>query len=70
MTIEQRKRSLISWITNLNDETVLNQIENYRQASLNDFPNEIVDLLKVSAAEPLEDCIEHTSVQDILNRKD
>lgn len=70
MTIEQRKISLINWITNLDDETVINQIEGYRKTSINFLPKEIVELLNISAAEPVEDCIEHTSAQDILNMKE
>ena len=67
MTIEQRKISLINWITNLEDETIINQIEGFRKTSLNLLPKEIVELLTMSAAEKEEDCIEHTSVQDILD---
>ncbi len=70
MTIEQKKISLINWITNLDDETVINQIDGFRRTSLNDLPKEIVELLNMAAAEPDEDCIEHTSVQDILNMKE
>lgn len=66
MTIEQRKISLINWITNLDDETVITQIEGYRKASINSLPKEIVELLKISAEEPFEDCVEHTSAQEIL----
>jgi hypothetical protein len=70
MTIEQKKISLINWITNLDDETVINQIDGFRKTSLSEFPKEIVELLKIAAAEPIEDCIEHTSAQDILNMKE
>ena len=70
MTIEQRKISLINWITNLNDETVINQIEGYRKTSIKSLPKEIVELLNISAAEPIDSCIEHTSAQDILNMKE
>ncbi len=70
MTIEQRKISLINWITNLDDENVINKIEGYRKTSINSLPKEIVQLLNNSAAEPIEDCVEHTSAQDILNRKE
>lgn len=70
MTIEQRKKSLINRITNLDDETVINRIEGYRKTSINSLPKEIVELLNISAAEPIEDCIEHTSAQDILNMKE
>ena len=69
MTIEQRKISLINWITNLNDETLINQIESFRKTSLNELPKEIVELLKISDSESLDDSIEHTNSRDILNRK-
>ncbi|WP_421879038.1 hypothetical protein [Marinoscillum sp.] len=68
MTIEQKKIALIHWITNLQDETVLNQLEGFRQTSLSELPEEIADLLAMSMAEPDADGVEHTSVQDILNR--
>lgn len=67
MTIEQRKISLINWITNLEDETVINQIEDFRKTSLNELPKEIVELLTIAAAESVDDCIEHTTSQDILD---
>ena len=70
MTIEQKKISLINWITNLDDETVINQIDGFRKTSLNELPKEIVELLNIAAAEPIEDCIEHTSAEDILNMKE
>lgn len=69
MTIEQRKISLINWITNLEDESLIDQIEVFRKTSLDNLPNEIVQLLKVSDTERLDDCMEHTNVRDILNRK-
>lgn len=70
MTIEQKKISLINWITTLEDETVINQIEGFRKTSLNQLPREIIELLTMSAAEKEEDCIEHTNVQDILDVKE
>ena len=69
MTIEQRKISLINWITNLDDEDVINQIENFRKTSLEDLPKEIVELLRISDSENIDDCIEHTSVRDLLKKK-
>ena len=69
MTIEQRKISLINWITNLNDETLINQIEGFRKTSLNELPKEIIELLKISDSESLDGSIEHTNSRDILNRK-
>jgi hypothetical protein len=69
MTIEQRKISLINWITNLNDENLINQLESFRKTFLNELPKEIVELLKISDSESLDDALEHTNSQDILNRK-
>ncbi len=69
MTIEQKKISLINWITNLDDEAMINQIEGFRKTSINKLPKEIIELLNIAAAEPIENCIEHTSAQDILNMK-
>lgn len=69
MTIEQRKISLINWITNLNDESLINQIEGFRKASLNELPKEIAELLKISDSEGLDDSIAHTNSRDILIRK-
>lgn len=67
MTVEQRKISLINWIANLEDENVINRVEDLRKTSFEQLPKEIVELLTISAAEKEEDCIEHSSVQDILN---
>lgn len=69
MTIEQRKISLINWITNLEDETLINQIEGFRKTNINELPKEIIELLNISNSESLDDCIEHTNSQDILNQK-
>lgn len=68
MTIEQKKISLINWITNLEDESVINQIESFRKSSLDELPNEIVKLLKISDSENLDDCIEHTNSREIINK--
>lgn len=68
MTIEQRKISIINWITNLQDESVLNKIEDFRKSSLNDLSKEIVQLLNISDSESMEDSMQHTNSKDILNR--
>jgi hypothetical protein len=60
MTIEERKIALINWITNLEDEQKISQIEAFRQASIEGLPGKIVELLKISDAENIEDCIEHS----------
>lgn len=69
MTIEQRKISLINWITNLEDESVIKQIEDFRKSSLDELPTEIVELLKISDTENLEDSVQHTTSRDILNKE-
>lgn len=69
MTIEQRKISLINWITNLEDENVIQQIEGFRKKTLSELPKEIVELLKISDSESLEDSIEHTNSKDVLSRQ-
>lgn len=65
MTIEERKISLINWITNLNEETIINQLETF-QNSLDDLPREIQLLLEHSDSTKIDDCIEHTSSKDLL----
>ncbi len=67
MTLAQRKIELISWITNLEDETLLNQIESFRKVSLEQLPKGIVELLQASDSESIEDCVEHTNSRNILN---
>lgn len=66
MTIEQKKISLISWITNLDDEVVLDQIAEIQQSSLDELPDAIVQLLKMAEAEPEDNLTVHTSVREIL----
>ncbi|MEM0941701.1 MAG: hypothetical protein AAGI25_18225 [Bacteroidota bacterium] len=66
MTIEQKKISLINWITNLDDEVVLDQIAGIQKLSLDDLPDSIVQLLKIAESEPDDSLTVHTSVRDIL----
>lgn len=66
MTAEQRKISLINWITNLQDEDVLVQIERIQKSSLDELPGAIVKLLEIANSEPEESLTVHTSVRDIL----
>ncbi|MEQ8473111.1 MAG: hypothetical protein RIC35_18090 [Marinoscillum sp.] len=66
MTIEQKKISLINWITNLEDEVVLDQIAGIQKLSLDELPDAIVQLLKIADSEPEEKLTVHTSVRDIL----
>ena len=66
MTIDQKKISLINWITNLEDESVIEKIEDFRSSTLSELPKEIVGLLKISDATNEKDCIQHTSARDLL----
>lgn len=66
MTIEQKKISLINWITNLEDEVVLDKIARIQKSSLEELPDAIVQLLKIAEAESDEGLTVHTSVRDIL----
>ena len=66
MTIEQKKISLINWITNLEDEVILDQIVGIQKLSLDELPPAIVELLKIADAEPEGNLTVHTSVRDIL----
>ncbi|WP_421977617.1 hypothetical protein [Roseivirga seohaensis] len=69
MTIEQKKISLINWITNLEDEAIIDQITGFQKSSLDELPKAIVELLKMAEAEPEENLIKHTNVRDILNMR-
>jgi hypothetical protein len=69
MTIEQKKISLINWITNLEDEATLNEIVKIQKSSLDELPNAIVQLLKMAEEEPEENLVKHTSARDILNMR-
>jgi|3_EtaG_2_1085321.scaffolds.fasta_scaffold147422_1 hypothetical protein len=68
MTIEQKKISLINWITNLENEVVLDQIVDLQKSSLSELPDAIVQLLKMAEAEPEENLVKHTNSRDILKR--
>jgi hypothetical protein len=64
-----KKKSIINWITNLDDEAKINEIENFRRAALNELPEEIDELLQILDSTKDEDCIEHSDSRTILSRK-
>lgn len=66
MTLEQRKIALINWITNLTEESIIDQVEVFRQKSLSDLPNEIAKLLEISDLAKEDECIEHTNSRTLL----
>ena len=65
MTIEQRKIALINWIANLNNESYLLKMEELKHDFSQDIPQDIRDLLTLSAQTPNEKLIRHTSVKDL-----
>lgn len=69
MTIEQKKLSLINWITNLQDEVILDQIAGFQKSSLDELPDSIVQLLKIAEAEPDEKLVKHSSTRAILKTR-
>ena len=66
MTIEQKKISLINWITNLDDETMLDKMTELRQSSLDELPDAIVKLLRMADEESDEKLTLYTSAKDVL----
>ena len=69
MTIEQRKLELITWITAIENEGLLERIEGFRNNPEPEIPKTILELLHESSSAELEDCVEHTSVRELLGRK-
>ncbi|MEM6642772.1 MAG: hypothetical protein AAF616_07310 [Bacteroidota bacterium] len=50
MTIEQRKLELITWITAIQNEDLLDRIEGFRDNPDEELPNTILELLHESSA--------------------
>lgn len=69
MTIEQRKLELITWITAIQSEDLLERMEDFRHNTQPEIPDAIIELLRESSSTKLEDCIEHTSARELLGRK-
>lgn len=66
MTTEQKKISLINWITTLEDELLLDQMVEFKNQSLDELPVAIVQLLKMAEAEPDVKLVKHTSAKEFL----
>ena len=69
MTIEQRKLELITWITAIQSEDIIERIEGFRNNPEEKIPDTILELLQESSSAKLEDCTEHTSARELLWRK-
>jgi len=68
MNIEKRKSHLINWLTELNNEALLNRIEELKEESQSKIPVEIISLLDSSNATDSSKLIEHTNVRDLLSK--
>ncbi len=68
MNIKARKTHLINWLTNLDNEALLNRIEELKQESQLEVPMEILSLLDTSNAADSAKLIEHKKVRDLLKR--
>lgn len=66
MAIDQKKISLIHWITNIKDESLLDQVVELQRSTLDQLPEAIVELLEIADAEPKEYLTTHSSVRDTL----
>lgn len=69
MTIEQRKLELISWITAIQNEELLERIEGFRNHPEPEIPKTILELLQESSSAEPKDYVEHTSARELLGRK-
>ncbi len=68
MNIEKRKNNLINWLSELNNEALLNRIEELQQESQADIPREILSLLDSSNAIDQSRLTEHTNTRNLLNK--
>jgi len=66
MNIEKRKSHLINWLSELNNEALLNRIEELKKESQSDIPHEILSLLDSSNATDSSELIEHTGTRNLL----
>ena len=69
MTIEQRKLELITWISAIQSEDLIERIEDFRDNPELGIPDTILELLHESSSAKLDDCIEHTTARELLGRK-
>ena len=69
MTIEQRKLELISWLSSVQNEKIIEGIEELKNNPNINVPDMIVNLIKKSSQAAQEDCVEHTNVKNLIGRK-
>ena len=68
MNIEKRKSHLISWLSELNNEALLNRIEELKRESQSEIPQEILSLLDSSNSIDQSKLIEHTNTRNLLSK--
>jgi hypothetical protein len=69
MTIEEKKISLINWITTLEDEELLDQIAGFKKSSMDELPDAIIQLLKNAEEESEDNLVKYTGVEDLLKNR-
>jgi hypothetical protein len=69
MTIEERKPAVITWISAIQREDVIERIENFRENPESKIPESILELLHESSPAKLEDCTGHTGTREQWGRK-
>ena len=67
MTIDQKKIALINWITQLEDETIVDLLADLQNKLSRKLPGKILEILRLSDSVKEGDCIEHTSVKDLMD---
>ena len=65
MNIKERKNRLIDWLENLKNEGLINRIEELKEESQMDIPNEIISLLDSSNAADQSDLVVHTKTRNL-----
>jgi hypothetical protein len=69
MTIKERKNNLISWVTGLKNEALINRLEELKNESQAKLPDQIMSLLDSSNSVDFSELTEHTNSRDLLNHK-
>lgn len=69
MTIEEKKISLINWITTLEDEELIDQIAGFKKSSMDELPDAIIQLLKNAEEESEDKLVKYTGVEDLLKNR-
>ncbi|MDP2188146.1 MAG: hypothetical protein Q8J69_05635 [Sphingobacteriaceae bacterium] len=65
MTVQERKHALIHWLTEVEDEKVIEKIESVQKA-VDQIPERIEQLLVLSMQSEIADCTTHTSIKAML----